>query len=401
MNKFYKSITLTALVIVLVGMSGCQKDVDVIGLSNGIANKTMLGIYTYTSIDSAAMIVTKHELALKEKEDGSKVGYYRECKKGQGAGSDVSVDITWEATMAEDNLSMKVVAHLKNGESKTYKWQDGNITGNGEYYAKSVSGLSGIDVQNGIYDALENTAFDGMYAEYYEHLDTVPYLAWKTKVDRKAYAPEDTAQAKAKYMQNLEPYIDTIVWYLRTQVPEHTLGYVHLDTIFSEGDTTYVPVNMVYVDPTPNGSGKHLITYLVSEIKKRVEQLNDRPSLQFIGSMNFKRASEKNTAVYVLEKHRYTHEYYLDPTSAKAVKFDSICTFSADGWVIAGIANAKKFDVLLSGKEDLQIRQYEGGEGTRSEDTSKEGAFKVLSISDFDKKKGNATEGGIKYKMKK
>ena len=401
MNKFYKSITLTALVMVLVGMAGCQKDVDVIGMSEKIAEKTMLGIYTYTSIDSATMNVTKHELALKQAADGAQNGYYRESFAGQGPVADVSHDLTWESAIAADKLSMKITTKLDNGETKNFTWKDGNIEAEGEYYSKSVSGLSDIEVQNGIYDAIQNTVFDGAVAEYHEHLDTVPYLAWKTKVDRKAYLPADTAEAKAKYMNDLAPYIDTIVWYLRTQVPEHTLGYVYLDTVIAGTDTSYVPVNIVYVDPTPNSAGKHLITYLTSETKKRVDQLNDRPSIMVISTMTYKRADNKNTAVYEYRKIEYSNEYYTNPTSPKATEYDSLYVMNADGWVIASISNAKKFDLLLSGKETVVVKETEGGAPKRDESTTKESAYTVLSISGFDKIKGEATQADLKYKLTK
>jgi hypothetical protein len=402
MNKFYNSIKLTALVLAVVSLAGCKKDVDTIGISDSLANKTMLGIYTYTEIDSATMQVYKKECALKRDNDGNQTGYYRESKDGQGVPSDVTTPITWSAEMAPDNMSMLLKLTLEGGKTMDLVWADGIIKADGKNYEKSLSGLSDIDTQNSINDNLQNTAFEGSAYIYHEHLDTVPYLAWKTKVDRKSYLPEDTAAKKQEYLEQLLPFTDTIVWYLRTQVAEHTLGYVYLDTVISGEDTTYVPMNMVYVDPTPNTAGKHLITYLTSEIKKRVDQVNDRPSTAIYSAMSFKRVNGVNTAAYIYEYHEYSKEYYTDPTSPKATVYDSTYVFDAeDGWVTASFANAKKFDILLSGTETTLLYEEAGGVKKREENVMKMSAFGILSISGYDKNKGEATQADLKYTMTK
>lgn len=385
---------------VLVGLlTSCKNDADVVGISQGIAKKTLLGIYTYTQIDSASMQVFKKECALKKDDAGNQVGYYRESKAGQGAPKDESTSFTWDAAIAADNLSMLVTAQLEDGTTMTFTWVDGIIVADSKSYDKSVSGLSDVDIQNTINANIENTTFQGSSAAYHEHLDTIPYLAWKTKVDRKSYAPEDTAAAAQKYRDQLAPHMDTIVWYLRTQVAEHTLGYVYLDTVFAGEDTTYVPRNVVYVDPVANTSGKHLITYLTSEVKKLVAQVNDRPSSQIVSTMTFKRVNNVNTAVYSIERHEWSNEYYINPASEKAYAYDSIYTFTASAWVTASFVNAKKFDILLSGKEELTLKQVEGGVEVKNKETAKEGAFTTLSISEFDKNKGVATQAEIKYSL--
>ena len=48
-------------VIALIGLVGCQKDVDVIGTTEKLANKTLLGCYSYTVVDSVAMTTFKKE----------------------------------------------------------------------------------------------------------------------------------------------------------------------------------------------------------------------------------------------------------------------------------------------------------------------------------------------------
>lgn len=406
MNKFYNSIKLTALVLAVVSLAGCQKDTDIFGVTEDIANKTILGYYSYTTLDSTTMQVFKEEYSLQRDNAQQQIGYYRKSTAGQGAKSDGYVDLTWLAVMTPDKLKMEVSSNLKDGSKKNFLWIDGLIQADGKAYEKSISGVSDIDTQNSINTNLENTEFEGVTKAFYEHLEDVKYLAWKTKVDRTSYLPADTAEKKAKYEGQLAQYIDTIVWYLRTQVTEHTLGYVHLDTVFTEDpetheiDTTYVPVNIVYVDPVPNDAGKHLITYLTSEIKKRKDQVNDRPSSIISSTMAFKRSGDVNTASYTYRKQLWAEECYLDPTSAKAISTDSLYSYDATAWMIPSYAGTRQFDVLLKGKETITKNKNISGVDQPTETIVNDPTYHALLISEFDKNKGKATIGEIKYKMK-
>lgn len=378
---------------VLVGMlSSCKKEADVLGISQSIANKTMLGVYTYTAIDSASMQVFKKECALKKDNAGNQTGYYRESMAGQGAGSDVSIPLTWTAEKAADNLSMNVTMQLGNGTTKTFVWADGVIREGKQEYPKSLSGLSEIDTQNSIYENLENKSLNGVTYTYHEHLDTVPYLAWKTTVE--FVAPADTAARKAEILQSLEEYTDTIIWFLRTQVAEHRLDRVCLDTVIAGEDTSYVLVDLVYIEPKASEKdrtkGKHGVTYLVSEIKKRVDQLNDRPATSVRCALEVNRVNNENTAAYAYEYHEWSKEFYTNPDSEKATAYDSLYTFNAKGWAVSTITNSKKFGILLSGNEQTLLKEQKAGTETRNQSINRDGVFTTLSISGFDTKKGEA-----------
>ena len=388
--------------VALIGLVGCQKDVDVIGTTDKLANKTMLGCYTYTVVDSATMTTFKKECFLKKDASGNQIGYYRECTAGQGTFADVKKDFKWEALMAVDKLSMSLTVTFEDGSQKSFVWADGILTANNEDYSKSISGTSDVDLQQSIYADLQNTEFAAEALTYHEHLDTVPYLAWSTSV--KFYAPEDTAAAKLQYEEELKPFIDTIVWYLRTMVPTHTLGYAHLDTIFGENDTTFTVSGMVYVDPKASTKGKnkdkHGITYLTSKIEKRIDQVNDRPASLVSSTMAFKRVNDVNTAIYTYELKEWSKEYYIDPADPAATTHDSICTFTASSWMIPAYTNALKFEVLLFGQEQLVEKKTVSGAETLNTDVTKENVHKTLSISAFSIKKGEATQADLKYKLK-
>ena len=64
-NKIFK---LTALWMVVVGLAACQSnDVDVFGISAGLALDNMPGYYTFTEVDSTTMTVVKTEYYLEKK----------------------------------------------------------------------------------------------------------------------------------------------------------------------------------------------------------------------------------------------------------------------------------------------------------------------------------------------
>lgn len=396
-NKLFK---LTALLVVVLGLAGCQKEVDVMGITNDLANKNLQGCYTYTALDSATMTTYKQECFITESATGEHIGYFRTCRAGQGATTDVKIPFTWVAEMAADHLTMKVTAKFEDDTEKQFVWDGGIIKDEDFSYTKSVSGLSDVDVQLAIFADLENTHFEHASTTFFKHLVKVDYLAWNTKVDRKSYAPEDTLAQKNTYLAQLEPYMDTIVWYIRTQVPEHTIGFAHLDTVINGTDTTYQVANLVYVEPTPNSAGKHLITYLVSTVKQRDDQVNDRPKTTISSVMEFTRVGDQNSAVYSYELHEWSEEFYTAPTDPKATVHDSISSFVASSWAIPTYTNGLKFDVLLFGKSELTEVKTEGGTETMNTHKEQEDVFQTLMISGYSKKKGEATLNDLKYTLK-
>ena len=279
MNKFYKSIKLTAFVLVLVSLAGCKKDVDVIGISDNLANKTMLGYYTYTVLDSTNMQTSKKEYFLDRDDAGNQKGYYRESKAGNGVSTDENIPMTWEAVMAEDRLSMTVTATLQGGKSKSFKWADGIIYEDGNSFAKSMANLSNIDVQNKIYSQISNGEFEVADTTFYDHQEKRYYLGWKTDIDVAATEGEANTKAQA-IIDDLEAnYHDTIVWYLRTKAKDHKIGtYAQIgDTIVKGEDTTFVLVGLAVVEPLKEGG------FAITYVKKKTGefeyvQINDRPS---------------------------------------------------------------------------------------------------------------------------
>lgn len=395
-NNLFK---LTALLVVVVGLVSCREKVNVIGVTENVSNKTLQGCYFHTVLDSATMTTFKKECIFKEDSTGSHVGYYRTCRAGQGALVDDPKPFTWVSVMDPSLLFKTIVVTFEDGSKKEFKWENGILDDGEDEYSKSVTGLSDVDVELGIITDLENTEYKAEQKTFHKHMVDVPYLSWKTKVDRTSYLPADTAAKAAKYRADLEPYKDTIVWFLRTQVSTHTLGFVYLDTVINGADTTYEPINIVYVDPVPNSAGKHSITYLVSEQKTREEQVNDRPESVISSIMAFKRVGDVNTALYTYEVHAWSEKYYTDPTSPEAIAHDSVYSMNASAWMITEYTNSLKFDVLLFGKTELSEKITEGGTEVINTHEEKNDVYQTLNISGYSKKKGEATQAGLKYKL--
>jgi hypothetical protein len=173
-----------------------------------------------------------------------------------------------------------------------------------------------------------------------------------------------------------------------------------LDTVINGTDTTYQVANLVYVEPTPNSAGKHLITYLVSTVKQRDDQVNDRPKATISSVMEFTRVGDQNSAVYSYELHEWSEEFYTAPTDPKATVHDSISSFVASSWAIPTYTNGLKFDVLLFGKSELTEVKTEGGTETMNTHKEQENVFQTLMISSYSKKKGEATLNELKYTLK-
>lgn len=384
-NKLFK---LTALLMAVVGLASCQKDVDVFGISEELAkDKNMLGAYAFTVVDSATMQVVKKEYNLTKEADGTRKGYYRESEVSQTAPTDdKTTPITWDAVMAEDRLSMLVTVTLQNGTVHELTWSENQLHQKGKTFIKNSS--SEIEAQNTSYAELANTEFVASSSLYYDHKDTVRYLGWVQKnYNRNGVAPTDTASTAATLRASLEPYMDTITWYMRYKSVTHTIGDAYLDTVIAGEDTSYVAVNVVKVNPSPNSRGNHMISYLVKTdtLQWNLEQVNDRPKESVNSTMVFNQTGDTKTGNYSYRYQTWTQEYYTDPTSPKAIATDSTSTMVASAWALTRVTSVKKFDVLMKGKAN-------GGT---------EDSFMTISISGFDKKKGEATVGDLKYTLKK
>ena len=408
MNKFYKSIKLTAFVLVLVSLAGCKKDVDVIGISDNLANKTMLGYYTYTVLDSTNMQTSKKEYFLDRDDAGNQKGYYRESKAGNGVSTDENIPMTWEAVMAEDRLSMTVTATLQGGKSKSFKWADGIIYEDGNSFAKSMANLSNIDVQNKIYSQISNGEFEVADTTFYDHQEKRYYLGWKTDIDVAATEGEANTKAQAIIDDLEKNYHDTIVWYLRTKAKDHKIGtYAQIgDTIVKGEDTTFVLVGLAVVEPLKEGG------FAITYVKKKTGefeyvQINDRPSKIVYSSLIFKDADNKKSGSYKWQKSEFSKEHYTKPGGAKDTSLDSLVVFTATEWAVPDFTNQAKFEVLFHGSGDSTITATKAGAETQEKMPMKEKYF-VLPLSGYTEKKNKegkllyieVTMGNLKYRKK-
>ena len=58
-----------------------------------------------------------------------------------------------------------------------------------------------------------------------------------------------------------------------------------------------------------------------------------------------------------------------------------------------------KFDVLLFGQTELSEKVTEGGTEVINTHEEKNDVYQTLNISGYSKKKGEATQAGLKYKL--
>jgi len=377
-NNFLK---LTALWMVVVGFAACQHDFDVLGVCNDLAHKNMIGYYTYTAVDSTTMNVTKKEYRIERNENGQPVGYYRESVAGQCETDGFKTPITsWEAVMTtRGKLSMmQVTVTLEGGETRTLEWYDNEMHYGGKTYVKNS--VSEIESQNDVYEDLYNTEFAGMLADFFEHKDTIRYLAWDSDVE--SVKATDTARVKAEYLAALEEYMDTIKWYVG-HVRE--VGEAHLDANGNLQD-------VVKIDPKPGRTGKHNITYLylLDTLQWRIGQINDRPMQRINGEMKYARQGLSNTGYYSCHVWTWEEEDYKDNDNPPT-KLDSLYTIDVSAWALTRVYDVKKFDVLLKGHSKETVNGV---------DTENEEAFTTISITGFNIAEGEATVGEVIYKLK-
>jgi len=408
MNKFYKSIKLTAFVLALVSLAGCKKDVDVIGISDDLANKTMLGYYTYTSLDSVNMQTSKKEFYLNRDKAGNQTGYFRENAAGDGVSSDQTTTLTWTSVMAEDKLSMTITATLKDGSVKTFKWADGIIYAAGNPYEKSVANISNIDVQQDVYKQVDNVVFECSEASYYDHKVNKDYLAWSMKIAQNKTEEEanallaDTLNTKANYQ-------DTIIWFLRNMTNNQQIANVtRLDTIISGTDTTFNVVG--YGKKVLNAKGKYNVQYLASSVKTMQVQVNDWPQSIVYSSITLKNVNNARTAEYKWQKSYAGREHYMPEYKGihkNDTTLDSLYIFTASKWVIPSFTNQAKFDILFLGNGDSTVTRTDKGVETVLVDKKETNAHLKLEMFGYTEKKKDGKllyievqQGDIKYRKK-
>ena len=376
-NNFLK---LTALWMVVACFAACQHDVDVIGISEGLAKKNMLGSYAYTAVDSALMQVTKIEVLLDKDENGA-TGYYRrsEARQGQYAPTDERTPISWETAIAENKLWMNISLMLDGGEKQEMTWFDNQLHQGGDLYKRSAS--SEIDMQNTLYGAIENTEYTALQSTYYEHKDTIKYLGWTSK--RRTGTKEEIADAAAAQSEFLAQHMDTIVWFLRFKTSNHRVGDAYLDTIINGTDTTFVAQKVLWVIPT----GKGMIYLDIEDtVRWEIGQINDRPMEKIVSNMAFYRQGETNTGNYFYHIQTWKKESYTEATPQPDPELDSIYTIDASAWALTTIQKKTEFDVLMKGKETVN-------------GVEKDEAFTSVHISGFNKDKGEAMVGELKYTL--
>ena len=375
-NKIFK---LTALWMVVVGFAACQSNEDVLPIAEDLANKTLLGYYTYTTLDSVAMQTASEEFYLMRNAKDEQKGYYRTSVMGDDASKDENFPITWVSQMADDQMSMLIEATLPDGAVKNFIWQDGVVKEGDHWFSKNVAGMSNITVLNTIYDnQLTNVVFETSQTTYHNHTVNQPYLQWSSAVEQ---GVTDTLKAKQKYLDILLPQADTIIWFMKNKrvVEQGYVGNAHpVDTVIDGKDTTIIE-NLVYV----TGNGPYNVYYLTSDENKNPSQVNDRPEVVFYSSMTFNRVNNLNTATYVWHKSEYTLEHYTKPGKASDKGTDSLYTFTATKWVVPEFTNLAKFDVMLYGIGDSTITKSRAGVESIVKQETYEDTYKTLNLSGY------------------
>jgi len=376
-----KVLKLTAFIFAFVSLAGCQKDADVLGISERLANQTMLGYYTYTNLDSTTMNVTKQEFFLNRDENGVQNGYYRVSKVGQSSSTDVSTPITWEAKMADDQLSMIITALLKDGTQKTVSWADGIIKEEGKNYTKSAGGLSMIEIQNSVLSEIYNTEYLYTDTSFYSHPKVTKYLAWNFKIWGSAKAA-DTLRIKDSLTNViLSASKDTIIWFMKYKAENHRVSEAYLDTVTNELH------NIVVVSKESTDAGDFGIKWLKSSEASQTENINDRPSQIIYTNIKLNEAGGVKTASYKYQKSYYSQQHYTKPGTAKDVVIDTTYTFEASKWAMAAVTNLAIFDIVLFGNGDSTFVHAESGATPEPKHVSQKDVYFVMPISNYGKKK--------------
>lgn len=374
--------------LALFGMVGCRKDkTDLFAVDEQLAQKTLVGTYVYTAVDSTTMSTTFYEWNLAK--DGT--GYYQQRTTGNGTVQDNKKTLTWNSSMSEINLGMDVTVTFEDATTENLLWTDGVL-----YlpsYATVKVANSTATTSATLDESLQDVTFILDDTLYYQREDSIPYLKWTSDVAY--YAPEDTASAKAQYLSDLAAYSDTIKWYIRKF---GNVASAHIDSVTGE------LVDLVIVDTTAakrgKNAGKHGITFLVSSVDTIVEMRNVGPLNVARGTIALKREGNRNIGSFSYRYVELTEEVYTDPTSNKAIVKDSTFTMPEVEWTIQSIINGRTFDVLLSGASTLKYIEEKAGVEVTNEQKDTEKDFQTLSLSGFVISKGVVDYQGETYNLK-
>lgn len=380
MNNLYRSIKMAAFAMVAVlGLVGCQQKEDLFGLEAQIAEKSLQGFYAYVDVDLENMTTTLYEWKF---EDGAagKVGYYRVVATGNGVDQNGAEDsLTWEAPIySEDKLSMTIPVTLK-GEKKELIWSDGVITVDGYTTTKYV--ISMANVLRAVNDNFANVTYvinDTTWV-IEELVDSVYFLSWKTQVTN---LTQDSIDAYKQYLLTMK---DTIAWFNKNY------------------PTSKVP-DTIRVAPKQQADGTYKVVVPVAteDMAIELDTIVYGPSQIVDAELVMNRTEKENTGSYSFRMQTFTDDFYHNPEEKTAQSYDSLYVLKDVIWTPVSFSNNKKFVVMATGNQNIEVKAQQAGTSTKDEKDEKEDVVKSLSISNF----STAGEGtldleGYSYELKK
>ena len=360
----------------LSGLSSCRDEKkDAVDISNGIALKTMVGTYVYSSANKEDMTLSIYEWRLDDNTTDGKVGYYRVVRTGNGVEEDTTDSLIWSATPAEDNLSMQVSAVFEN-QKQDLTWKNGVLYLD-DYTTAKTAGSQATYLRT-LNDQFANVTYAYNDTTYVMKLDTVYYLAWKTNV---VFAlPEDTT---AKIQELYDTYIkgkeDTLQWFL------------------NEFPNAGIPSQITVADqPSSRGinKGNYGITYPESYQTFKMDLVNVGYKRIVNSEMVFNRADKKNTGSFSYQERNWSDDCYFNPEVETAVYTDSLFEVTDAVWSPVAITNARKFDVALYGTRHVERSITVAGEVQTPEQALPEDQ-EVLFQMPF--ASWNTSDGSIEY----
>ncbi len=356
----------------LLGLSSCRDEKkDAVDISNGIALKTMVGTYVYSSANKEDMTLSIYEWRLDDNTTDGKVGYYRVVRTGNGVEEDTTDSLIWSATPAEDNLSMQVSAVFEN-QKQDLTWKNGVLYLD-DYTTAKTAGSQATYLRT-LNDQFANVTYAYNDTTYVMKLDTVYYLAWKTNVT--FVKPQDTAAIVAKlYQDNIEGKEDTLAWFLATY------------------PNAGIPAGITVADKA-SSKGTYGITYLESYETFRMDLVSVGYGSIINTEMTFNRVDKKNTASYTYRMRSWTNDYYFNPDEVTAIHTDSLFSITNAVWSPVAVTNARKFEVALYGTRHVEKSITVAGEVQTPEQALPEDQ-EVLFQMPF--ASWNTSDGSIEY----
>jgi len=320
-----------ALALVVAMFTACEKQVDVEGLTEQVAQKTMLGMYSYMEVDTANMAVIIKEWTLADDTVG-RHGSYRVASTGNGLDENSTTELTWvEAIKAEDGLSMTIPITLASGEKKELVWANGVVSVDDYTTEKSIISMG--DVLRTTNDNFSNTswAFNDTTSYITSRQDTMKYLAWKTAVV--SYTQEQIDSAK----QAMIDYRDTLLWFNATYPSRAVPDTVRFST-----------------KPQTDGTYKGQVSIPYEDMEIKTIKTNHGPLKIINSTMDFNRdAALANTGKFFYREQNWNEIYYDDPTSSEAKYSDSIVDLNNMKWTPCSFNTIKKFNVLIKQDDEL------------------------------------------------